>query len=158
MAEYVIFDECGCEVTINFRRKLRPRAKHIAFTQVSGSDRFIVKGKSLMATTMTDVQSFTLSIVAEDAAGEPTTFGAAPTWAADSSGVVVVTPAADGMSAVISNASPPVLGTGVVTVTANGALPGGGPDPADVITGNYSVTVVAGEASQIVFSASTPAP
>ena len=46
----------------------------------------------------------------------------------------------------------------VVTVTANGALPGGGPDPADVITGNYSVTVVAGEASQIVFSASTPAP
>ena len=65
--------------------------KRIAFTQVGGSDRFTVKGKSLMATTMTDVQSFTLSIVAEDAAGEPTTFGAPPTWAADSSGVVVVT-------------------------------------------------------------------
>ena len=156
MAEYVIFDDCGCEIIVKVRRKLRARKTRIKFSQAS-SNRFTVKG-ALMATTMTDTQSFTLSIVAEDAAGEPASFGAPPTWAADASGVVVVTPAADGMSAVVSNASPPVLGVATITVSANGALPGGGPDPADPITGTYSVTVVAGEATQMAFTATTPAP
>ena len=157
MAEYVIFDECGCEIVVKVRRKLRPLAKRIRFAIAAGPNRFTVKG-ALMATTMTDVQSFTLSVVAEDAAGEPTTFGAPPTYSVAPAGALILTAAPDGMSCLVANAAPPVLGASVITVNANGALPAGGPDPADPITGTYGVTVVAGEASQMVFSATAPAP
>lgn len=139
------------------------REKHVVFVEVRElKSGFTTKG-NLMSTTMTDVQSFTLTAAPEDSVGAPAIFGAMPTFAVAPVGALVLTPAAalnaDGSASVtVANASPPVLGASVITLTGNGALAAGGPDPADVVTGTYSVSVVAGEASQVVFTATTPAP
>ena len=111
-----------------------------------------------MSLTMTDVQTSTLTIVAEDAAGNPAALGGVPVWTVAPAGAVVLAPAADGLSCVVTNAAPAVLGASVVTVTGNGALAGGGPDPADVITATEGVTITSGEASQFAITASTPTP
>jgi hypothetical protein len=157
VSDFTIFDECGWAVFPLFRKHCHRRAKRVAFVEVRDDKGFTVKGKSLMATTMTDVQSFTLSAVAEDSTGAATTFGGTPTWAVAPPGALILTPAADGMSTKVANASPAVLGASTITLSAFGALPSGAADPADPITGTYAVTVVAGEASQVVFTATTPA-
>jgi hypothetical protein len=78
-----------------------------------------------------------------DAAGLPTSLPAGfsiPAWVSSDPGVVV-TPAADGMSAVVAPATPPVLVTGAsITVTSKSAdgtatLTGTTTDPINVIAG-----------------------
>src|ERR1017187_2528626 len=134
------------------------RAKRFVVTQVRESKTgFTTKGK-IMSLTMTDVQTSTLTIVAEDSAGVATTVGGVPVWTVAPAGAVVLAPAADGMSCVVTNAAPPVIGASVVTVTGNGALPDGTADPADVITATEGVTITSGEASQFAITASAPTP
>lgn len=118
-----------------------------------------------MATTMTDspTAGFSATAFPLDAAGEPSTFGAVPSFAVTPAGALVLTQPtalnADGSATVVvANATPPVLGASVITLTGNGALPAGGPDPADVITSTYSVTVTPGEATQVGWTATTPTP
>jgi hypothetical protein len=138
----------------------RPRKliKRFVVTQVRESKTgFTTKGK-IMSLTMTDVQSSTLTVTVEDSAGVAAAAGGVPVWTVAPAGAVVLAPAADGLSCVVSNASPPVIGASVVTVTGNGALPDGTADPADVITATEGVTITSGEASQFAITASTPTP
>lgn len=162
MSEFTISDECGWAIFPLLRKHChRHRAKSVAFVKVRDEKSgFTVEGK-LMSTTMTDVQSFQLTAAPEDSAGLPAVFGGVPSFTVDS--VLVLTQPtalnADGSATVgVANPTPPVLGSYVITLTGNGALADGSADPADVVTGTYSVTVVAGEASQVVFSATTPTP
>ena len=154
------FEEWCVTLPLWFRR--RRHHKRVAFVIVRDSNTgFTVKG-NIMATSMTDSQSFQLTATPLDAAGAPTVWGAVPAFTVAPPGALVLTQPtalnADGSATVgVANASPPVLGSSVVTVTGNGALPAGGPDPADVVTATDSITVTAGEAKSVAFSATTPA-
>lgn len=100
---------------------------------------------------MTDVQTATLTIVSEDADGNPAPVAAPPVWTTDDT-TATLTPAADGMSCTYKSSA--VSATAhKVTVTGNGVLPAGGPDPNDVITLEFDVTVTSSEATQFVGTA-----
>ena len=135
----------------------RKLIKRFVVVKVRESNGFTTKG-NIMSLTMTDVQSSTLTVVAQDSAQVSAPVGGVPVWTVAPAGAVVLAPAADGLSCVVSNASPPVIGASVVTVTGNGALPDGTADPADVITATEGVTITSGEASQFAITASTPTP
>ena len=95
---------------------------------------------------MTDQGSGTATLTAEDAVGQVTTatFDAPPAWLSSDPTVVVVTPAADGLSAGIANAVPPKLGTATISVDAK--LSG-----AD-LAGSADLTVVSGPPTQVAVS------
>ena len=108
-------------------------------------------GASTMAKKATATVDFTLfdngqavgtaSVV--DAAGFPTTLPAGtsvPTWTPSDPSAIAVSPAADGMSAIVSPATPPKLATGVtITVSATESdgttILTGVSDPIDVVAG-----------------------
>ena len=98
--------------------------------------------------TLQDNQQVVLEIVGEDAKGNPAPLPATPAWTVGGANpaILTVTPAADGMSAnVIATGS---LGTAQVVVsdTVGGST----------LQGILDVTVVAGDATQIVINAGTP--
>lgn len=81
----------------------------------------------LMASvSMTIAQKFTISVLPEDAGGNPGQIDGPPTWAVDTPGIVTLTPAADGLTCVVAG-----LAVGSCNVTPS-ATSGGG---ANTITG-----------------------
>jgi hypothetical protein len=97
---------------------------------------------------LTDIQHDSLVIAAADAAGNPAPLPAGSvTWTASDPTILVVTPAADGMSADVAAQGP--LGTAQVTVAV--AL-----DDGTTLTGALDVTVVASAAATIQIVPGTP--
>src|SRR5262245_27492916 len=99
---------------------------------------------------LTDLQKVTLSVSFVDAAGNPATVDGAPTWSSSDSSITVVTPSADGLTAVASTVGP--LGTSEVSVTADADL-GTGVTP---VTGTLDVQVVASQATAATIGTGTP--
>jgi len=97
--------------------------------------------KAIVDFRMLDNGSATATLTPVDVAGLPTTLpdGTPPPSWASRDPAVVVTPAADGMSATLAPATPPVLATGVI-ITASTTLPdgtaiSGSGNPIDVVAG-----------------------
>ena len=109
-------------------------------TLTEGEDHMAKAVNATMDFQLLDNGSATATLTPIDSVGEPTTLpaGVVPAWSSSDPAVVVV-PAADGMSAALAPASPPVLATGVV-ITASATLPSGAVitgsgDPIDVVAG-----------------------
>ena len=104
-----------------------------------------------MATlSLTDIQHCSLTLVADDGAGNPTTLPAGTvTWASSNTSIAAVTPAADGMSADVAAVGP--LGTAQISVSVV-------VDPAQPpLTGTLDVSVGASAAATIQIVPGTPA-
>jgi len=93
--------------------------------------------------TIKDNQEFDVTLSFTDAGGNPASVDGVPQWSVDNTTALTVTPAADGMSAVVSANGP--VGTGQVTVTADADLGTG----TTTITGVLAVEVLAGDATVI---------
>ena len=106
--------------------------------------------ETIMALTITDTQTDTLTIQPQERRGNPASLDGAPTWTSSDPAMLSVTPSADGMSAEVSAVGP--LGTATVTVTADADLTEGRAE----LTGTLDVTIVAGTASQITMTPGTP--
>jgi hypothetical protein len=109
-------------------------------TLTEGEDHMAKAVNATMDFQLLDNGSATATLTPIDSVGEPTTLpaGVVPAWSSSDPAVVVV-PAADGMSAALAPASPPVLATGVV-ITASATLPSGAAitgsgNPIDVVAG-----------------------
>ena len=102
-------------------------------------------------TTIPQGESETVTLLPEDAAGNPATIrsGNVPAWANSNPAVATVTPAADGLSAVVAAIEE---GTTVVTVTGISDFNDG-----DQLTGTFTVTVPEGPATGLTFQFGTPA-
>ena len=93
-----------------------------------------------MELVITDSQQFKVEIQPVDRAGNPGTLASGPVWSASDPTILMVVPAADGMSAVVSAMGK--LGAARVNVTAEGD-----PTPGvNTITGTVDVQVVGGKA------------
>ncbi len=113
---------------------------------------FKVEGEDMLV-TLTDVQKVAATIAVLDAKGNPAAIDGVPVWAAGDPAILAVTPAADGLSAVIAAVGPLTAGT-QVTVTADADV-GEGVKP---IVGILDVAVVASEAVSVNVTAGTPEP
>lgn len=89
---------------------------------------------------MTNSQKATATIQPVDKKGQPAPVDGVPTWASSDETIVTVTPAADGLSAVVAAVGP--LGTAKVSVTGDADL---GADVAPIF-GTLDVTVTQGQA------------
>jgi len=155
VSEYLFHDDTsGCDIFLKLHRVVQQRKKRIKVHQMFDHASGLTVQGAIMQVQMTDIQSVTLSIAAEDARGNPAVLGDVPVWAVSDATLATVTPAADGMSCVVAAVGP--LGTPQVTVTAHGALADGTPDLADTITGSVDFTIVSSEATQFVVTASAP--
>lgn len=105
-----------------------------------------------MAATITDLQQVPVSIAITDAEGNPATVQGAPTWESSDTNVATVTPADDGLSAVISSVEGGALGSATVTVRADADLG----DGVKEITGEILVDVIASDATGVVLTPGTP--
>jgi hypothetical protein len=105
------------------------------------------KGELLMAFQMTDSQQVVVTYSAVDKKGNPVTFDAGSVVTlVDNPNILVVTTAADGLSATLAANGP--LGT--ATVTVNGAVNG------TQVSGTLGVTIVSGAPTQITITPGTP--
>ena len=89
---------------------------------------------------MTNSQQATASIKIVDKRGQPAPVDGIPVWASSDETIVTVTPAVDGMSAVVAAVGP--LGTAKVSVTADADLGTG----VSSIFGSLDVTITQGQA------------
>ncbi len=101
-----------------------------------------------MPATLSTVQHLPVSVEIHDAEGQPALVDGMPVWTSDPVGLLVA-PAADGMSAVLTS---DVVGTYTVTVTADADL-GAGVVP---LARSLTVNVVPAQASDIVFTVGVP--
>lgn len=99
---------------------------------------------------LTDSQQVTLSVAFTDKRGQPAPIDGLPSWGVDNSDVLAITPAADGMSALVAAVGP--LGSGMVSVTADSA-PG---DPVVTFAGTLQIDVTAGPATVANITPGTP--
>jgi hypothetical protein len=109
-----------------------------------------ITGASPMALVLKDNQSVTYTIGGKDSAGNPATIAGPVTWALSDSTVLSVTPAADGMSAVVAALGPLSTAAGVqltVSDTGDGGL-----------TGSDNITVVSSSATSLTLTAGAPTP
>jgi hypothetical protein len=99
--------------------------------------------------TLKDTQKVTVTLEADDAAGNPTTstFPSPPAWQSSDATVVTVTPSADGMSAEVATTGK--LGTAQVRVDATTA-------DGRAITGLGDVEVVTSDATTFKLNFGTP--
>lgn len=105
-----------------------------------------------MAFVLQDSQQVTVTIdqaSIKDKKGKQTTLDGAPTWESSDPSILAVTPAADGLSAVVVAGD---LGTAVVSATGD-TRPG--PDQNN-ITGTLDILVSAGEAVSFDLTPGTP--
>ncbi len=110
--------------------------------------------------TIRDDQKVTLSIAPLDAKGKPALLDGVPAWAGSDDTVFTVTPAADGLSAVLVAVAPNALDAdgktpipARVVVTADADL-GSGVTP---LTGTLDVIVTGGQAVTLTINAAPPA-
>lgn len=101
---------------------------------------------------VTDVQKVTLSIAPVDAKGNPAPVDGVPTWAVSDATLATITPAADGLSAVVTASGP--LGTFQANVSADADLGAG----TTTITGTLDIQVTASQATSLNIAAGTPEP
>jgi hypothetical protein len=94
-----------------------------------------------MSVTLQDTQEVTLTLGLKDSVGNAGIVEAVPVWSVDDATIASVTPAADGLSAVVAAVG---LGAATVSVLVNG------------ITQTLGVTVVGGDATQISINVGTP--
>jgi len=109
-----------------------------------------ITGDSPMALVLKDNQSVTYTIGGKDSAGNPAGITGPVTWALSDSTVLSVTPAADGMSAVVAALGPLSTAAGVqltVTDTGDGGL-----------TGSDNITVVASSPTSLSLTPGAPTP
>ena len=99
---------------------------------------------------LSDIQEATLSVSFVDKAGNPAPVEGAPAWAVSDANLLTITPAADGMSAVVSANGP--LGTGQVSVSADADLGEG----VATIAGTLDIDVLASQAVSIAITAGAP--
>jgi hypothetical protein len=104
---------------------------------------------ALPNTSLTAGQSETVTAIPEDANGNPGSIaaGSIPTWTSSSSTVASVTPASDGLSAVVAALS---AGTTTVTVAGESSFADSS------ISGQFTVTVTEAAATQIGFTFGSP--
>lgn len=105
---------------------------------------FFAGGSEVTQVQMKDNQVLTVSIGAQDVAGNPTTLdtAAAPAWAVTDATLATITPSADGLSATVKPVGP--LGSFQVQCS----IPAVGAEPA--LSGSLDVQVTASAATQIV--------
>lgn len=96
-----------------------------------------------MASQITDLEKFTLSVTELNAAGAQVAIGGVPAWASSNEGVAGLSVAPDGLSAVVASG---VVGVATVTVSVDG------------LSTSWDVTVVASPGVQLVLTASAPEP
>lgn len=99
---------------------------------------------------MTDIQEAVAHIQAVDAEGNAATLDSAPTWTSSDPSIVTVTPAPDGLTAVIGSPSPAPLGSAVVTVSAQ---VGG-----NTVSGTLAVDIIGSAATAINITTDAPTP
>lgn len=130
------------------REKLKPEdASKLVLTGVTlEPTMFWEKGANKMQ--MTDSQTAVMHIEAQTAEGNPAKLDTPPTYSSSDSAIVIVTPAADGMSAVISSPTPAPLGSAVVTVEA--VVKG------KTISATLAVDIVAGTAAVLNITTDEP--
>ncbi len=97
----------------------------------------IIQGESI---SMTNSQQATATIQPVDKRNQPAPVDGVPVWASSDETIVTVTPAADGMSAVVAAVGP--LGAAKVSVTADADLGAG----VSSIFGTLDVTITQGQA------------
>ena len=102
----------------------------------------VMKGNAMAQ--ITDLQQYTASVGEADSKNQPVT-GDNLTWSVDQPAIATVTPSADGYSAVIAGVSD---GTATYTVTDNTVTP--------PLTGSGTVTVVSSAATSLVVNESAP--
>jgi hypothetical protein len=114
--------------------------------------RIVIKnavGKRIYKMNLKVNDSLPLAIQAEDEFGNPTqAFDAPPAWSLADSTLGSVVPSADGLSAVLN----PSGKLGVTTLQVLGTVAGA------QISGSLALTLIAGDAAQIVIQPGTPAP
>ncbi len=103
-----------------------------------------------MAFELTDCQQVTLSVTFLDKKGNPARVDGAPAWLVDNPNVLALTPAADGLSCLVSAVGP--LGSALVTLTADADLGAG----VVSVIGTFAVDVTAGAATTVAITAGTP--
>jgi hypothetical protein len=107
------------------------------------------KNQTMTTVKLTTVQQVSIAAVFEASNGQPVNVVGTPVWASADPNIATVTPAADGLSAVVAS-----VGPGSTTVTVTGE---GDPTPGvDTVTGSVGVEVVAAEATQVVLNVGTP--
>jgi len=121
-----------------------PAVKIIFTAELDGT---ITEGATSM--NLRDDQQVTLTIQPVDKKGAPAPVDGVPVWASSDATVVAVTPAADGMSAVVVGVAP---GTARVVVTADADTGAGVTD----LTGTLDFTVTGGSAVSITITAGEP--
>jgi len=131
------------EILKGIRDALVPKpAAAIRFTAVLNG----IPEVGIVSFQLQDIQSVPLTLSFVDADGNPAAApaGITPTWATSDATKVTVTPAADGLSAVASGQSG--LGDAQISVTAGS------------LTGQLTVTVVAGPPASITITPGAPTP
>jgi hypothetical protein len=135
------------EVSLSLLQK-RAQATHIVFSFVSSIPiQFHIGVKSMK---LTDVQKVIGSIAPKDAAGNPAPVDGIPVWASSDTAIVTVTPAPDGMSAVVEAVGP--LGTAQVSVSADADTGEG----VATITALADIEVLASQATAVGISFGVP--
>lgn len=99
---------------------------------------------------LTTVQKCTLTLAPVDAKGNPAALDGVPQWTTSDAAVASITPAADGLSAVVTALS---LGTAQIGVVADADLDSG---ETRELTGTLDVEVKAAEAVTLGISTGTP--
>lgn len=105
--------------------------------------------RSHVSITMSDSQSTTLTIEAQDKKNQPTTLPAGDiAWMVDNTSMLSLTPAADGMSCQVDAAGPLGRATISVKVTA--------PDATTLAAGSEEFIITAGAAAKLTLTSSPP--
>jgi hypothetical protein len=103
---------------------------------------------------LTADQEVPVSVAFTDDHGNPAQVDGAPTWASSDDTILSVTPAADGLSAIVAAVGPD--GSAQVSVTANANMdPNGAPIP---VMGLLGIDVVSGAAASAVLTPGAPVP
>ncbi len=104
-----------------------------------------------MATVLTVDQKLTATVAFQDSHGNPATVDGVPVWSAGDATIAAITPAADGMSAVVAAGN---TGSTQISVTADADLGSG----IRSIVGTADIQVVGGEAVTAGLTLGTPEP
>jgi hypothetical protein len=135
------------EVSLSLLQK-PARVTQIAFSFVSSVPiQFHIGVKSMK---LTDVQKVVGSIAPRDAVGNPAPVDGIPVWASSDTAIVMLTPAPDGMSAVVEAVGP--LGTAQVSVSADADTGEG----VATITAVADIEVLASQATAVGISFGVP--
>lgn len=137
----------GDLVALVLRHRSRPR---VAFTRVQ-IGRLSITG-DLQMLLLTNGQKVTLSIAPLDAFGQAARIDGLPAWNVSDGALATITPAEDGMSAVLEPLGP--VGLLQVQVTADADLGEG----IKSLSGTLDVQVEAGEAVTLGITAGVPEP